>query len=541
MSRKDDAADIFRAALEAADPYRAVTAYLERVLSTRETLGWNQVTALAFGKAAAPMMKAVADCRELPLTRALVLTKRGHAQTADLPDPIEVHEAGHPLPDLDGVVATRKLLDAVKSADEHTLVLCLVSGGGSALLVAPCDGISLAEKQGVTEALLKAGADIGELNTVRKHLSAVKGGRLAQLGHPAALVSLVLSDVIGDPLDVIASGPTAPDQTTYAQAVDVLVKYRLWHSLPPGVRSVLEEGRRGLRAETPKRGAPVFARVENVIVGSNTTALQAAVRRARDLGYAASSAPEPLWGEARDAGRRLARAALCGELGPRGETCCFVAGGETTVTVKGTGLGGRNTELALAAALELAGADGITLLSAGTDGTDGPTDAAGAVVDGRTVPEALAQGLSPERSLDDNDSYRFFAAAGGLFVTGPTGTNVMDLQVVLLDEDSTQLEPACPRAQDFSCRAGSSGFVVPTPWLNSRVTLADIEGAARAPDLIQPQDNPEWRRFKELLGPGDELWYFCSPFESFLSPAGKMGYVLVRDGKQVESFVALMN
>jgi hydroxypyruvate reductase/glycerate 2-kinase len=429
---RDAAVEIFQAALAAADPYRAVAAHLDRVLSVYRNGGYERICAVAFGKAAASMMQAVADrCGDL-LTRAVVVTKYGHAGTARLPSSVEVYEAGHPLPDENGVAATRRVLDVLKTADAKTLVLCLISGGGSALLVAPCDGLALPEKQAVTDSLLKAGADIVELNTVRKHLSAVKGGRLAAIAHPASVVSLILSDVIGDPIGAIASGPTAPAESTFADAVRVLRKYDLFASLPPGVRVLLERGVRGEIRETPKGGAPALAAVENLIVGSNGIATAAAVRKAEELGFRAVLLATALRGEAREVARELARSVLQRSSGPgTEERRCFVAGGETTVTVRGAGLGGRNTELALSFALEIEGVPGITMLSAGTDGTDGPTDAAGAVVDGRTIPRARSRGLDPERALAENDSYTFFQSAGGLVMTGPTGTNVMDIQLVL--------------------------------------------------------------------------------------------------------------
>jgi hydroxypyruvate reductase/glycerate 2-kinase len=314
------------------------------------------------------------------------------------------------------------------------LIVTLISGGGSALLVAPQDGISLADKQRTTSLLLNAGADIGELNTVRKHLSRVKGGRLAEAAFPATVVSLILSDVIGDRLDVIASGPTAADPTTFGEALGILERYRLSEEVPPPAMELLRRGNRGDSPETPKAGSPFLDRVENIIVGSNRQALEAAARAALELGFTVEILSAELSGEAREVGRQLAHQALTAARSKNGNAgLCLLSGGETTVTVRGQGKGGRNMELALAFAIEIEGQPGITLLSAGTDGTDGPTDAAGAIVDGKTVARAREKGLDPREYLDNNDSYTFFKTCGGLFITGATGTNVMDLQIVLID------------------------------------------------------------------------------------------------------------
>jgi len=332
------------------------------------------------------------------------------------------------------LAATKQVTDLLKDVDRETLVVCLISGGGSALLVAPQNGIALDEKQQITDVLLKAGANINELNTVRKHISAVKGGRLAQTAYPSRLISLVLSDVIGDPLDVIASGPTSPDKTTFCDALDVIEKYGLKNVIPDHVLNLLRQGSLGRVGETPKKGNAVFEKVENIIVGSNRIATGAAAKRAAEQGFETTVLTSELQGDARDAAKWLAQKAI--EIRGRkaaGRKICLVSGGETTVKVLGKGLGGRNTELALVFAEAIAGSDGITLLSAGTDGTDGPTDAAGAIVDGQTVQKAWARGLSPDNFLRNNDSYSFFKSTGELLVTGSTGTNVMDIQIILLN------------------------------------------------------------------------------------------------------------
>jgi glycerate 2-kinase len=332
------------------------------------------------------------------------------------------------------VRATGEVLKLLKQADEGTFVVFLISGGGSALLTCPYEGLSLAEKQVVTELLLKAGANIQELNTVRKHISAVKGGRLAEIAYPAKMVSLILSDVIGNPLDVIASGPTSPDTSTYDDAMKVIQKYGLAARVPGNVINILISGAQGHIPETPKKGAPVFSGMNNIIIGSNAIAVEAAKKAAERSGYKTTVISTELSGEASQVAKYLARAALSRKKTlHKGEKVCLLAGGETTVTVKGDGKGGRNTELALAFGIEIQGEPGITFLSAGTDGTDGPTDAAGAIVTSQMFSEAVKHGLDPQDYLTRNDSYTFFNTIKCLVITGPTGTNVMDIQLILLE------------------------------------------------------------------------------------------------------------
>ncbi len=395
--------------------------------------GFRRLLTVGFGKASPSMAGALAESLGEMVDAGLVVTKYGHI-LASVPGRIRLFEAGHPVPDGNGRRATEELLGLVNAADERTLIVTLISGGGSALLVAPQDGISLADKQQTTSLLLHAGADIGELNTVRKHLSRVKGGRLAEAAFPATVVSFILSDVIGDRLDVIASGPTAADPSTFGDALGILERYQLSAEVPPAVVDLLRRGDRGDLPETPKPGSRFLERVENIIVGSNRQALAAAARSARELGLTVEILSAELTGEAREVGRQLAQKALTSAERKSGNAgLCLLAGGETTVTVRGKGKGGRNMEMALAFAIEIAGHPGITFLSAGTDGTDGPTDAAGAIVDGGTVGRAKEMGLDPRQYLDNNDSYTFFQRCGGLLVTGATGTNVMDLQIVLIE------------------------------------------------------------------------------------------------------------
>ncbi len=397
---------------------------------------YTRILLVGAGKATARMALAMEDALGERISEGLIIVKKGHTAGLRI---VEQIEAGHPLPDEAGVQGTRRILELVRRADAKTLVICLLSGGGSSLLVAPLPRVTLEDKQRTTELLLRAGATIDDLNAVRKHLSAVKGGRLAQIAHPATVVTLILSDVIGDRLEVIASGPTASDTSTFADAATVIEKYGLKAAAPSQVVLFLERGKAGQEPETVKSGDVCFLNTRNVIVGSLAQALAAAREKAASLGWRAEVVTAELQGEARDAARLMARKALQtrDELGP-GERRCLLYGGETTVTVRGNGKGGRNQELALAFAIEIAGTPGVTLLSAGTDGTDGPTDAAGAFVDGSTAQKAREYGVHPEPYLRNNDSYYFFSKLDALdkekrhLMTGPTGTNVMDIQIILI-------------------------------------------------------------------------------------------------------------
>lgn len=422
---RKDAEAIFRAALEAVDPYRCVRSFLEGMDLRSRTF------VVGMGKASVQMAKAAEDILGDRIEEGLVVTKYGHGGKLRR---IEVLEAGHPVPDQAGTRAAEEILKVALRAGEGDILLCLISGGGSALTPLPSEGITLEEKRRTTELLLRCGARIEELNAVRKHLSRIKGGRLAEAANPARVVSLVLSDVVGDPLEVIASGPTVPDPTTFEDCISIARKYGIWEELPSSVRLRFEMGAKGILPETPKPGDPTFSSCENTIVGNNRTALEAARREAEVRGYKALLLTSFLQGEAREVGRALA--SVVKEVRKSGEPveppACLLSGGETTVTVRGKGKGGRNQELALAMVGELAGLEGVLVLSAGTDGTDGPTDAAGAFVDGETSKRARKLGLEPDDYLRENDSYNFFRALGDLFVTGPTGTNVMDLQIALI-------------------------------------------------------------------------------------------------------------
>lgn len=420
---------IFSAAVQAAKPDEAVRRECRELRGLFRKEGYGKLLAVGFGKASVPMALALEEELGDILESGIIITKYGHVSPRR-PTKFQVIEAGHPTPDENGVKGAERVIRLAGSADENTLVLTLISGGGSALLAAPQHGISLSAKQRTTDLLLRCGADIHSLNTVRKHLSRVKGGRLAQSIEPGRVISLILSDVIGDNLDVIASGPTAPDTTTFRDAQSVLERFNLTDRIPPEVTAHLAAGARGDVPETPKEGNPVFQRVENRIIAGNGTALEAAYRAAVEAGLRAEILQTPVTGEAGEAGRMLARLALHRKTHDRERPLCLLSGGETTVTVRGSGKGGRNQELALSFALYITGTPGITLLSAGTDGTDGPTDAAGALVDGNTV--TTANEKHARRALAENDSYTFFKTHGGLFSTGPTGTNVMDVQIILI-------------------------------------------------------------------------------------------------------------
>jgi glycerate 2-kinase len=427
--------EIFYSALRAVDPYSSAALHTDGIESRFRNGNYKRLLVTGFGKAVCPMSKAIEDRLSTLIDSGTVITKYGHCEGYGMKR-IRVLEAGHPVPDENGVQGTGEIIDLLKHADEESLVVCLISGGGSALLVSPYEGISLSEKQEMTRLLLKAGADINELNCVRKHISRVKGGRLAEFAYPAGVISLILSDVIGDSLDVIASGPTAPDGSTFAEAFGVLRKYGLTDTAPESILEVIQKGRQGLILETPKGEGEIFRGVKNIIIGSNGIALEAAKANAVALGFHTEIISSGLTGEARSVGKWLAeevRKRKSTEAQKNKKPLCLISGGETTVTVKGNGTGGRNTELALAFAMEIEGMKGITLLSAGTDGTDGPTDAAGAVVDGDTISKAKSYSLDPDEYLRNNDSYNFFRQIDDLFITGPTGTNVMDLQIIIVE------------------------------------------------------------------------------------------------------------
>lgn len=429
---------IFSQALWAADPKNIISAHVSlhnqflRVGAKKFPLSrYKRIFVAGCGKASAAMAYRLEKILGSRITAGLVNVKYGHTQKLKR---IRLQEAGHPLPDAKGLEGAQEMVGMLSHLTEHDLVIFLISGGGSALLPFPSPGITLKEKQKITDLLLGCGANIQEINTLRKHLSLLKGGGLARRVAPATLISLILSDVIGDPLDAIASGPTVPDSTTFGDCARILDRYALWGKIPLAVAQHIREGLKGNKEETLKAGAPALAKVYNFVVGNNLLAMKAAQKRAQDLGYRPFLLSSLIEGETREVAK--VHAAIAKEVlrtkNPVSPPACILSGGETTVTLKGKGKGGRNQEFALAAALEIAGWREIVILSAGTDGTDGPTDAAGAFADGETVQRAKALGLDPWSFLEENNSYPFFQALGDLLITGPTGTNVMDLRILLV-------------------------------------------------------------------------------------------------------------
>jgi glycerate 2-kinase len=434
VSNHERLSDIFYAALQAVDPYKSTSLYTDKIRFIFQSGQYKRLIVIGFGKASCPMAKSIKDQLSDSIVSGIIITKYGHCQPPYKPKKIQIYEAGHPVPDENGVRGTDEIIRLFKNAGEPTLIVCLISGGGSALLVSPFDGISLNEKRDITQLLLQRGADIFELNAVRKHISKVKGGRLAEIAYPAKVLSLILSDVIGDRLDIIASGPTSPDKNTYRDAFSVIEKYGITDTAPYPIIKTIQNGMKGLLPETPKEGNMIFENVENLIIGSNKKALEAAREKAEEPGFDTIIISSDITGEAKEVGKWLAKKAIeVKNKKSSGHSVCLISGGETTVTVKGNGLGGRNMELALSFAMEIKGINGIILLSAGTDGTDGPTDAAGAIVDGKTVLKAKNLGINPEAYLMNNDSYNFFKKIDELFITGPTGTNVMDIQIIVIE------------------------------------------------------------------------------------------------------------
>lgn len=427
---------LLSAALDAASPARAIRAALRRDgdrLCVRDRVyrlaDLRRVLVVGFGKASAAMAAEVENLLGDRITGGVVITKYGHIAPLQR---IAVIEAGHPLPDAAGRAGAQRMLELVGHPRRDDLILALISGGGSALLALPAGEVALADLQLVNDGLLRSGVAITEFNAVRKHLSAVKGGQLARRFAPAAVEAIVISDVVGNPPDVIASGPLAPDPTTFADAHRILSEAGLWQQLPSAVREHVLAGLDGSVPETPKPGAAAFGRVHLTIAADNAMAANAVVDRARTLGFKARLISTALEGEAREVGRDVVRR-WYSEAISGASPQCLVWGGETTVTVRGHGRGGRNQEAALAAAMALqeVGAQAVRVVCFATDGGDGPTDAAGAVAEPDTVARARAAGLDPEAVLETNDTYTLFSRLGSHIQTGPTGTNVNDLVFVL--------------------------------------------------------------------------------------------------------------
>ena len=436
--QRRDVQAIFAAGLAAADPARQIQRCLQvdgQVLRAGERLydltKHSDLYIVGAGKATARMALAVEALLGERIAGGIIIVKRGHRIPLRK---VEVVEAGHPIPDQTGVNATESIIGLLRRTQKTDLILCLISGGASALLCSPIEGLSLQHKQQTTRALLECGARIQEVNTIRKHISRVKGGRLAELVHPATVLSLILSDVIDDSLDNIGSGPTAPDSSTFADCLSIVERYGVGEMIPVAVRSFLKKGAAGEIVDTPKAGDPIFQKVQNLVIGNNQLALVAAKEKAEALGYQTLVLSSAIEGEARKVAidhMIMARNVLSGSR-PIRPPACIISGGETTVTIRGDGLGGRNQEFALAAAIEIDGLGGVVAFSGGTDGTDGPTDAAGGIVDGTTVQRGRDKGLDARSYLERNDSYPFLRTVGDLLITGPTLTNVMDLRVVLI-------------------------------------------------------------------------------------------------------------
>jgi len=425
-------------AVRAVDPKRIIES---RFLLKDSTIHTNEysfdlrqfkrIYVIGGGKASGSMAEAVEQLLGRRITDGLVVVPYASKNRTDI---IKLHEASHPIPDEAGVNGARRIMEMAAQARQDDLIICLISGGGSSLMSLPRQEISIAEKKEITQALLRCGATISEINTVRKHVSDIKGGWLARRAHQATIVNLVLSDVVGDRLESIASGPTVPDPTTFSDAIKVLRKYGLWDSVPKSIRKILSDGEKSLIPETPKENDEAFKKVHNVIIGNNRTAALAACEHLNSAGLNTILLTSTLEGEARCVGTMLASIGceVSSSGNPVRKPAGIVAGGETTVTVTGKGSGGRNQELALAAALRLGGTDGIVVASVSTDGIDGPTDAAGAIVDGRTLTRAKKVGLTPEEYLTENDSYNFFLKLDDLILTGPTGTNVNDISTIVV-------------------------------------------------------------------------------------------------------------
>lgn len=441
LSMKRDAIQIFTAAVSAVEPSAAVKRVLRVRRDTLIVSGHRydlkkiaRIYAIGAGKASAAMARAVEDVLMDRIVDGAVTVKYGYVTNLRK---VRLTEAGHPVPDQNGIRGSERIVEVLRKATKEDLVISLMSGGGSALTPLPVEGVSLADKQAVTRSLLNCGATINEINAMRKHLSRIKGGGLARLAHPAQIINLMLSDVIGDPVEVIASGPCVPDPTTFRDCQEIIEKYDLEEKLPPSVVDHIQQGLAGHVPETPKPGDTVFEKVKNIVIGSNIVAVKAAEKRAKALGYHTRILSTFIEGETREVAR--VHGAIAKEIHKTGNPvkspACVISGGETTVTIRGSGLGGRNQEFALACVSDIAGLNHTVILSGGTDGSDGPTDAAGAIADSATWKRAEKLGLDPRAYLEDNDSYHFFKELEDLLITGPTNTNVMDVRILLVEAE----------------------------------------------------------------------------------------------------------
>lgn len=434
--------NILQAALTAADPKEAVEQILRcsddtlRVGEQEYDLAsFENIYLVAVGKASLAMAQGVCEILGNHLAKGLIVSKTLPSDISFALLCMEIIQAEHPIPGINSLEAGKRVLDLLSLATADDLVILAISGGGSALITQPEGKVQLGDIQILTNQLLASGASINEINTLRKHLDRVKGGGLARAVVPAQVVSLILSDVVGSPLDVIASGPTVPDASTFQQAEDIVEKYGLKTEAPESIRNHLESGSASASAETPKPGDPIFQKVQNILIASNEQSLRAAERQAIQEGMAARILTTQLTGEAKQAGKWLARVAqeMASDQNEANLPMCLVAGGETTVKLHGTGTGGRNQEVALAAAGSLKGLEGVTLITLASDGEDGPTSAAGAIVTGDTEERGLQMGMNIRDYLDRNDSFAYFKALDDLVITGSTGTNVNDLVFLFID------------------------------------------------------------------------------------------------------------
>ncbi|MGD9158747.1 MAG: glycerate kinase [Desulfobacteraceae bacterium] len=440
---RTEAIQCFKASLKPVNPYEAVKRFVrlegsqlktgpeEKPVNQLNIDDYERIFLVGGGKATAPMARAMEDLLRDRITKGLIVVKYGFTDELSYTETVE---ADHPLPDRNGVSGTKKILELTKSAGDRDLVFSLISGGGSALLPQPAGNILLEEKQAMTQKLLKCGASIDEINCIRKHISSTKGGQMARSAFPATTINLMLSDVVGDRMDVIASGPFVPDMSSFKDARGIIEKYKL-EDIPESVKNHLKAGMDGNIEDTPKEGDPVFDKVYNLIIGSNILALEAAEEEAKKLGYKTLILSSMIEGETKDiAGAHCAIAREIVKTGrPMSPPCCIISGGETTVTIKGKGMGGRNQEFCLVSAMDISDMkENVVMLSGGTDGNDGPTDAAGGIVDPLTLKRGKTAGISAVEYFNNNDSYNYLKKTGDLLITGPTKTNVMDVRMVLV-------------------------------------------------------------------------------------------------------------
>jgi len=433
---------VLSAALASVEPHKAVVSTLRRVENilqvggmTHDLADYDNIHLIGFGKAVIAMAAGVLEVLGGEVNGGFLIAKHLDEDAgSSIPDSITVSRGNHPVPGEDTFRSSQALVAYCEQVQRDDLVIVLISGGGSALCSTPNEGITAADMQALTSALLACGAEIQEMNTIRKHVDRIKGGGLAQLLAPATVITLILSDVIGSPLNVIASGPTVLDQTSFTDVAGIFDQYQIWETIPQSISSLVIDGLQGLVTDTPKEGADCFMRVQNVLIADNAMACRAAQAACQAGGVIVHLMTTYLHGEAREVGKVLA--SFAHQIRHSGEPfpppCCLIFGGETTVTLKGTGKGGRNQEVVLGAVRSLAGLPDVLLITLATDGEDGPTDAAGAWATGETFAEARVMGFSVDQALTDNDAYHFFEALNQIVHTGPSGTNVNDLSFLFV-------------------------------------------------------------------------------------------------------------